>query len=350
MEFFDRFFYPVAVGAAAFAFAFSLCHLARRIAPGIGAIDYPGEARRVHSRPTPRAGGIALYLTFLIGTALFSDVTPMLAAAWAGGCLLFLTGLIDDTLTLGVGMRFAAQTVAALIAVIGGGLSDLGNPLSFFLAVMFLIALTNAHNFIDGIDGLCANLITVEAFAIGLLLFLAGDVSDAYAMLILGCAALGFLPLGHAPAKLFLGDCGSTCAGFLAGCFSLRWFGLVRMGGTAPLSVSWMLLCLLLLFSVPLADLFLAVVRRVTRVENPFLPDRGHLHHLLVDAGYSHGDAGAVLMTLAALSALIGVCLSVEELWFFASGGCVAAALLLIWVYRRMVVRRTAKRIRERMM
>lgn len=365
MEYLERYLYPAAAGAAAFALGFSLSWFARRLAWHVGAVDYPGEARRMHDHPIPRAGGIAVYLCFLLLTAVFCDLSPLLAAVWTGGCLLFLTGLIDDVLSLGVGTRLLAQTVASLIAVLGGGLADFTDPLSFGLAVLFPVALVNAHNFVDGIDGLCAKLGATEAIAVSILLFLGsdagalgdagiagnvealGDTDSALALLILACALLGFLPLGRAPAKLFLGDCGSTPIGFLCGCFALRWVGLVRAGASP---VPWLraALTLAFLFSVPLCDLFLAVVRRLTQGKNPFLPDRGHLHHLLVDSGYSHEDAGTILVTLSALSALIGVSLNVEALLPFASAGCVAAALLLVWVWRRMTVRKTARRLRRR--
>ena len=359
MESLERYLYPAAAGAAAFALGFSLSWFARRLAWHVGAVDYPGEARRMHDHPIPRAGGIAVYLCFLLLTAVFCNLSPLLAAVWTGGCLLFLTGLIDDVLSLGVGTRFLAQTVASLIAVLGGGLADFTDPLSFGLAVLFPVVLVNAHNFVDGIDGLCAKLGATEAIAVSILLLLGGDegalgnegplgdVDASLALLILACALLGFLPLGHAPAKLFLGDCGSTPIGFLCGCFALRWVGLVRAGDSP---VPWLraALTLAFLFSVPLSDLFLAVVRRLTQGKNPFLPDRGHLHHLLVDSGYSHEDAGTILVTLSALSALIGVSLNVEALLPFASAGCVAAALLLLWVWRRMTVRRTARRLRRR--
>ena len=347
---FDRFFFPLAATAATFLFSFSLTFFAKQIARQIGAIDVPGEARRMHDHPIPRAGGVAVYLTFLIATALFCSATPALFALWTGGCLLFLTGLIDDVFSISVGVRLAAQTAAALVTTLGGKITftGSGDAPSVLVSTLLIVALTNAHNFIDGIDGLCAKIGITEAAAIGVLFLLGNNPGDASPVFLLAVALAGFLPLGHAPARLFLGDCGSTPTGYLLASFALLAIGNSRTETAVP-SGALTFLTLLLIFAVPLADLTLAVLRRVTSAENPFEPDRKHLHHLLVDAGYSHENAGAILVTLAALSALIGIACRVEALLPFASAGCVAASLMLLWVWKRMSVRRHAHRLRNRL-
>ena len=347
---FDLYFPTLAATAAAFLFSFSLTFFAKQTARQIGAIDVPGEARRMHDHPIPRTGGIAVYLTFLVATALFCSASPALFALWTGGCLLFLTGLIDDVFSISVGVRLAAQTTAALIATLGGKatLTGSGDAWSVLVSTLTIVALTNAHNFIDGIDGLCAKIGITEAVAIGVLFLLGNDPGDAFPVFLLATALAGFLPLGHAPARLFLGDCGSTPTGYLLASFALLATGNSRTETALPAG-ALTVLTPLLIFSVPLADLALAILRRVTSAESPFEPDRRHLHHLLVDAGYSHEDAGAMLVTLAVLSALIGISCRVETLLPFASAGCVAASLLLLWIWKRMSVRRHAHRLRRRL-
>lgn len=347
---FDLYFFPLAAIAATFLFSFSLTFFAKQLAWRIGAVDVPGEARRMHDHPIPRAGGVAVYLTFLLACAVFCPTTPAMYAIWTGGCLLFLTGLLDDILSVGVGIRLTVQTAAALIATVGGGITvtGSGDMLSVAVSTLLLVALINAHNFIDGIDGLCAKIGMTEALAVGVLFLLSGNPEYALTASLLASALAGFLPLGHAPARLFLGDCGSTPAGYLIACFALLATGASPAQAYAPSGVL-SALTLILLFSVPLADLLLAVLRRMTTAENPFLPDRKHLHHLLVDAGYSHEDAGAMLVTLAVVNALIGISCHVKALLPFASLGCVADALLLIWIRERMSVRRIAYRLRRRL-
>jgi UDP-GlcNAc:undecaprenyl-phosphate GlcNAc-1-phosphate transferase len=164
------------------------------------------------------------------------------------------------------------------------------------LTVFWLSLITNAHNMIDGLDGLCGSVVAVESGALALLLLLCGDtLGMLLALGVLGCC-LGYLPYNIHPARLFMGDEGALFLGFLVGWLTLRAYAAYD----APLLLP--LLCLL-----PLTDLSFAVVRRLLQGQNPFRADRGHLHHRLCDSGFSQRKTVAMLLVISISGALLAL-------------------------------------------
>jgi len=249
-----------------------------RVAERLGAIDVPRDARRMHKRPIPRLGGLSIFFSFLILTLIYDfKIASDLFYAWSGAILIVLTGVLDDELSLPPTLKFGAQLAAAYVSTMGGnriytlhfGQSTL--PLGLFslpLTLLFIVTLTNAHNFIDGLDGLCAGVSLAESVALGLL-SLGTSIPYAMASFLLGGACIGFLPYNIRGARLFMGDTGSTFLGFTLAVIAVR-----TLDRPLPL---------LLLFALPLADLVFAVLRRLLSGKNPLLPDRSHFHHLLAD-------------------------------------------------------------------
>jgi UDP-GlcNAc:undecaprenyl-phosphate GlcNAc-1-phosphate transferase len=214
-----------------------------------------------------------------------------------------LIGILDDELSLPPMMKFAVQLAAAYVSTIGGGVIrtlSIGNAtvslsvLSLPITLLFLVTMINAHNFIDGLDGLCAGVSMNESLALGLC---ALGVSPEYAVacFLLGGACMGFLPYNLRGARLFMGDTGSTFLGFMLAAIAVRTID-------RPLTLA-------LLFALPLSDLIFAVTRRLLSGKNPLLPDRSHLHHLLADQLGAY-RASRILCYAAALAALVAVLLA----------------------------------------
>ena len=310
-----------------FAAVIALIPPVGRLAWRIGAVDVPRDWRRMHTDSVPRAGGIAMLAAIGACWLLFCPHTVSLAAGLAGGLAVFCIGLADDIRPLPAGARLGVQLLAATVAAIGSGT---GADVGLFPAVLWLVALTNAHNMIDGLDGLFAGTATVEGVGIALVLALSGAGDRALQPLLISAACLGFLRYNRPPAKIFAGDCGSGAVGFLLGFSALPaleapvW----RIGILAPLFV----------FAYPLTDMTAAVVRRVLGGKSPFAADRAHLHHRISAMGLSVASTAAVLVALTAVLTLCGVLLTREEYALGAVGGALGAVLFLL-VTRYALVR-----------
>jgi len=275
-----------------------------RVAARLGAIDVPRDTRRMHKKPVPRLGGLSIFFSFLLLTLIYDfKIASDLFYAWSGAILIVLIGVLDDELSLPPLMKFAVQLAAAYVSTIGGAVLRtlrIGNTtlslgvLSLPLTLLFLVTMINAHNFIDGLDGLCAGVSLCESLALGLM-SLAVSPEYAAASFLLGGACIGFLPYNIRGARLFMGDTGSTFLGFMLAAIAVR-------TQNSPLAF-------LLLFALPLADLFFAVTRRLLSGKNPLLPDRSHLHHLLADR-VGACRASRLLCFAAALTALFAVLLA----------------------------------------
>ena len=278
----------ILLAVAVWLMCVSLVPWMMRIAPRIGALDVPSDGRRLHKRPVPRTGGIAIFVSLLPAFAVIETPHTATVRLLLGATVLLLLGIVDDVYRLSAGVKIAVQALAAAVVVSGGAgigsLSFLGTvvevgTLELPLSVLWLVTLINAHNMIDGLDGLCAGVSAIE----GLLLFviLTGQGSYAWAGVSLAAvgAAFGFWVYNRHPASIFMGDAGSQVLGLGLGYLSLRLdqprAGM--LGAMVPL----------LLFGLPLSDLAFAVLRRLARGQSPFAADRGHWHHRLFDAGLS---------------------------------------------------------------
>ena len=322
--------------------SFLLTPIARRIALRWGAVASPRD-RDVHSVDTPRLGGLALLggfaITVLVAHELptlhrtfqtGSEVTGVLLA----GTLLCALGVLDDRYELDALTKLAGQVTAAGVMVLWGGVQllqislpwitttislgpDLGVPLTILLTVLFI----NAVNFIDGLDGLAAGVTAISAlafFAFSYHLTSVNYLYDIAAAPTLMAAALagtciGFLPHNFAPARIFMGDSGSMLVGLVLAAVAVTGTARADPQTFGRLVSLPLFLSLLIPFSVlalPLADLGLAVIRRLLRGKSPFAPDKEHLHHRLMQIGHSHRQAVLLLYFWSALLAFGGVALS----------------------------------------
>lgn len=288
----------------------------------IGAVDVPCDWRRMHHESVARGGGIAIYLAFAISLLVAQGLSVSTASVLAGGFLMLLVGLADDIFCLGAWVKLFFQVTVAVATVLGSGAAQ-GRGAVF--AVLWVVTLTNAHNFVDGLDGLLAGTGAVEGTALWLALLLSGQGEWAVAPLLLALSCLAFRYFNRYPAAVFAGDCGSGTVGFLLGMLSLP---LLSASATDPTA-----LAPLLIFAYPLTDLVTAVVRRLLRGKSPFSADRAHLHHRITAAGLTHVQCGGVLLTISAGLATVGVLMCAG--WLLPSAlACLAAALLLIGLRR----------------
>jgi UDP-GlcNAc:undecaprenyl-phosphate GlcNAc-1-phosphate transferase len=175
------------------------------------------------------------------------------------------------------------------------------NFLSFLFVFLWLITSTNAHNFIDGLDGLCTGISVIEAISLGIIFLYENHPQYALLAFVLGGSCIGFYPYNAKNAKIFMGDTGSTFLGFV--------LGLLAVKALKFSSSHITLISMCFIFIVPMADIIFAVIRRSFQGKNPFMPDRSHIHHILSDSSLGHYKASLVLRVLSMLFAITGILL-----------------------------------------
>ncbi|MEW6183222.1 MAG: MraY family glycosyltransferase [Bacillota bacterium] len=297
---------PIVAGLVTFTTA----PLAMRLASRIGAMDEP-DARKVHNRPMPRLGGMSVYLGLLCGflvAALLDGLPRGYLGLLAGGTFIFGVGMLDDIMGLSPRMKLLGQIVAALIIIsFGVNISFVTHPfkeglllhLGFWgipVTVLWIVAVTNAVNLIDGLDGLAAGVSCIGAVTLGTVAVLAGDPLGVLPAMVLAATLFAFLPYNFHPARIFLGDCGAMLIGFTLACGAVV--------GVAKTATAVTLVTPAIILGIPLFDTLFAILRRYKNGRRIFRADRGHLHHRLLAIGLSH--RGAVLVVYG-ISAVLGV-------------------------------------------
>ena len=309
-------------------FALLVARPAIRLCRRVGWVDRP-DARKQHDGHVPIAGGLTVAIaTTLAALAMGAHGGP-LVPFWLGAALVFVVGFLDDRSPIRPRYRFVVQLVAALVFVMGSGVSidrlgELGGPQPLTLgvaavpfAVVGIAGLTNAVNMIDGVDGLAGSTVLVALlWVLAALALVAGDVARADASpqavaalatlpaLLVG-ALLGFLAFNlrtpwRARAAMFLGDGGSMSLGFLLAALLVYASGGFGEHGMPPVTALW-------IAGIPLFDIASAILRRDLAGAEPAAPDRRHLHHLLLALGLSPARAVALLQAVGLLLGLAGV-------------------------------------------
>ena len=303
----------------ALALSLGLNRVMMAVAPRLGLMDEPGE-RRIHARAIPRAGGIAIWLTFLLvfGIGLATGWLkasehvswPWLNAFAAGSAVLMVAGFFDDRSGLSpwvkLGAHILAPVVFFLLHPVQIGLFPVGWPsgCDFVAFVVWVVVLINAFNLIDGLDGLCGGLAAVSALALAVLALVNGRMDSAMLLLVMGAAILGFLKYNFNPARIFLGDAGSMLMGFF--------LATAATDAAGRKAVVGMILLPIAVAGVPLLDVLLAIWRRGARrfiqklrgetIEGGiFAADQDHLHHRLLNGGGSQRRVALLLQGIAIL-------------------------------------------------
>ena len=293
-----------AVFTCAFILSLSLVLPSARLARRLGAIDVPSE-RKMHTHPTPRMGGVAFFVAFVLSSLPIMYHTPTLFSQLiCSGALIIALGISDDIYSLSAYVKLSAQIVIALIAYLLGarmsslelfGISvQLSGASSAVLTVFFIVLMVNAVNFIDGLDALAACVCLCSLLSLTAISRLLHNPSVFLCCSLAG-ALLGFLPFNISRASVFMGDTGSTFLGL-----SLALLALSVSGGRTSASI-------ILILAVPVFDVFFSVFRRFITGKNPFSADRGHIHHVLCDLGLSPSLTVVLITLFSASLCLLGV-------------------------------------------
>lgn len=281
--------------------------LVKWLARKVGAMDVPKDTRRMHNKPIPRMGGLGIFLGFLISFLIFGDLNTELRGILIGASIIVALGIVDDIKTLKALPKFLVQIIAAVVVVVHGCRIDhiLGWELPLWLSycgtVIWIVMLTNAVNFIDGLDGLAAGVSAISAGSMLVVALLLVPESNAtlsamvLAAILGGC--IGFIPYNFNPASIFMGDTGSTFLGFMLASMSV--FGLFKTYAMISFAVPFLVL------GLPLFDICFAVIRRLAKGQSPMHADRGHVHHRLIDMGFSQRQA---VMISYLITVLLGLC------------------------------------------
>ena len=300
----------------------------RSLAFKIGAVDVPRDSRRMHDHPIPRMGGLAIFFGFILSVLLFLPLTTQLRGMLLGAVVIVILGIFDDIYALSAKLKFAVQIGAALIAVLMGNQIDyLSNPnifssdpywhlgvLSIPISVLWIVAITNAVNLIDGLDGLACGVSTISSMTLLVISLVVSDAPAAILMAALAGSCIGFLPYNLNPAKIFMGDTGSTFLGYVLAVVSIQ--GLFKFYTIISFAVPFLML------GLPIFDTCFAFIRRIAHGQSPMHADRSHVHHRLIDMGFSQKQAVAVLYIISAILGLSAVVLT--------TAGAVKAMLLLL--------------------
>ncbi|MGP3914600.1 glycosyltransferase family 4 protein [Nonomuraea sp. 10N515B] len=317
------------------AVTYLLVPLVRRFAIRIGAMPEV-RARDVHTTPTPRLGGLAMYGGLVVGLLVASQLThtgkalthteaDAVTALIVAGGLITITGFLDDWWGMDAFIKLGGQIAAAGVLVFfdlrllyiplpqdWGGSTSLDYTLSTVITIMVVVVTINAVNFVDGLDGLAAGIVCIAGMATwAYSIFLAENISGgritttaAIAAILIG-TCLGFLPHNFHPAKIFMGDTGAMLIGLVLASSIVTVTpvdpGIIEGMNKVPVLLPLLLPAAVLI--LPLVDLITAVVRRTSRGLSPFAPDRGHLHHRLMDIGHSHRRSVLIMYAWAFLFA-----------------------------------------------
>jgi UDP-GlcNAc:undecaprenyl-phosphate GlcNAc-1-phosphate transferase len=282
--------------------------------------DDPGDPRRVHTRPIPRLGGVAVYMAALVGvlTHLLLDAAGLgdthpsasfLPTVLLGGSILFVTGLADDIRGLRPRHKLAAQLLAAFLVYYSGFQIErigIGSSYVFHLGwlalpitVAWIVGITNAVNLIDGMDGLAGGISLVALLAIAVASSLLGHATVLAVSLVLVGAIAGFLLFNFNPARIFLGDSGSLLVGFMLAVLSVR--------GSVKSTTAILVVIPLAALALPLIDVGLAMLRRWLRGDPLSSADARHIHHRLLALGLTQRRAAAVMYVAALILASVGL-------------------------------------------
>lgn len=297
-------------------FSFFATPLVKSLAFRFGAVDVPQDDRRMHKRPIPRMGGLAIFFGFMVGVLIFLPLNDSLRGMLLGACIIVVLGIVDDIHALPAKPKFLVQIVAALIAVLHGNIiTVLSNPnffsddpywhlgiLSIPISIIWIVGITNAVNLIDGLDGLACGVSTISSMTMLVIALSVSDSTVAILMAALAGACVGFLPYNRNPAQIFMGDTGSTFLGFILAVASIQ--GLFKLGALISFAVPFLML------GLPIFDTCFAIIRRISKGQSPMSPDRGHIHHRLIDMGFSQKQAVAVLYVISAILSLSAVVLT----------------------------------------
>ena len=313
------FLIAVAVAAAASPLSIRLAHK-------LGVIDKPKDARRVHKKPIPRFGGMAIFLGSMAAMTIPAGMNEKIKVAMIGGALMYLLGIADDITDLKPAVKFAGQLIIASIVYalgiritfisnyFGAGFAVssanviLSSSVAYLLTVFWIVGITNAVNLMDGLDGLAAGSVAIMSLYLAYIAYIhgarLGSMPVCIALVAVAGGCLGFLPFNFSPAKTFMGDGGALYLGYMIAVFSV----------ISPLKRATVVGALIpmLTLAVPIFDTLMAMLRRTLRHESIMAADKGHLHHHLMAAGFGQRRSVLIMYGIVAIMGEVAVLISRE--------------------------------------
>lgn len=323
MEFF---IFPI---LTCFIISLLLTPLVKKMAIQIGATDKPNE-RKVHTKIMPRMGGLAIIIGFLIGCFIFIPNQLQIWPVIIGALIIAITGMLDDIYSLSPRVKLFGQIIAASIPVFGGIQIDFitvpSGEIIYFgwfaipITIIWIVAITNAINLIDGLDGLAAGVSSIATLTISIIAFSLGHPLTVLLGIMLLGSTLGFLVFNFHPAKIFMGDTGSLFLGYMISLLSV-------MGLTKSAAIFSLIIPIIVL-AVPIMDTLFAIIRRLVQKKPLSSPDKFHLHHCLIRLGFTHRQSVILIYLLSSIFSLAAILFTRATIW----GASILIVLLLILV------------------
>ena len=287
----------------------------KKIAIHINALDIP-DARKVHTKPIPRLGGLGIFIGFLIGYMIFGQSTVQMNSILIGSFIIVLTGMIDDIKPISAKAKLLGQIFASCVIVFYGNIllnnvTILGLDIQFGIfaypiTILFIVACTNIINLIDGLDGLAGGISSIFYLSTIVICFFQSrfmELELILALIMLG-STLGFLVHNFHPAKIFAGDSGALFMGFTIAVISLLGFKT-----TAITSI----FIPLMILAVPILDTLFAIIRRLLKHQKISTPDKQHLHHQLLKMKFSHRNTVLIIYAINILFAVASILYTLND-------------------------------------
>lgn len=300
---------------ASFLVSLVLVPICKKVATHVNALDYPNE-RKVHKKPMPRLGGLAIYLSFLICYMIFGNITSQMLSIVIASFVIILFGFVDDINPLKARYKLIGQVVAACIIVFYGDivLKDAYifnyyitfGSISPYLTIFFIIACINAINLIDGLDGLASGISTIYFATVAIIAVLMNRLGglDIIISVIMTGATLGFLVYNFPPAKIFMGDIGSQFLGFIIAIIALLGFKNITFNS---------LVVPIVILAIPIFDTLFAILRRTLKGESIGTPDKEHFHHQLLKMKFSTRTTVLIIYAINIAFAAISISTTIGD-------------------------------------
>jgi UDP-GlcNAc:undecaprenyl-phosphate GlcNAc-1-phosphate transferase len=296
----------------ALVISYILTPFVKRLAWKAGAVDIPKDERRVHTKPIPRIGGLAIYIAFIVTVLITMPVTDNIKGVIIGGTLITILGVLDDIYNLPAKIKLLGQVAAAGILVYFGiKVEWVTNPLgdmvylgklSIPITIFWIVGVTNTLNFIDGLDGLAAGIASIASFTLMLVALNEGLGPVVILTAALAGGAVGFLPFNFNPAKIFMGDTGAMFLGYVLAAISVM--GAIKSATAIALAVP------ILALGLPIFDTAFAILRRAINGYPVMKADKDHLHHRLLAIGLTQRQTVLIMYSISAALGMSAIALS----------------------------------------
>lgn len=308
------------------AVAFITTPLSIRVANKLGVIDQPKDARRVHKKPIPRFGGMAIFLGSMAAMLIPAGMNDKIKIAMIGGLMMYLLGIIDDILDIRPAVKFLGQlAIASIVYALGVRITFISNyfgaaavdsnanvilgaGVGYLITVFWIVGITNAVNLMDGLDGLAAGSVAIMSLSLAYIAYIhgvrLGSMPVCIALVAIAGGCLGFLPYNFSPAKTFMGDGGALYLGYMMAVLSV----------ISPLKRATVVGALIpmLTLAVPIFDTLMAMLRRALKHESIMLADKGHLHHHLMAAGFGQRRSVLIMYGIVGIMGEVAILISRE--------------------------------------